>query len=211
MLPNHDTTRDDISFLRRIAEEGRYAPLLGGRYLILWGSLVGAAYFYQYLQLAGLTMVPYWTLSIAWALVGIIGGAVMGVFHKTLSSKPGIGSVGNQVERWLWRGVGAAILSFALPAMMAVFAAGASPLLLDAIVGVAFAGYGAAFLAIGKMAKVAWLRWPALGGFVGTGLVPFFAGTPTLYLVATVVVVAIAIVPGLILLRGEPAAAPKEI
>jgi hypothetical protein len=205
-----DPTRDDLSFLRRISEEGRHAPLLGGRYLLFWGTAITIAYLGQYGILSGRLGLPEFAIPLLWLAVFAVAGIAMHLFGRQMRYKPGTGAVGNRAERWVWYGVGLGIFAFASGVFLAVGFAGQAVIAFDFIAGVALAGYGAAFLVVAKLAAQRWLEWPAVGAFAGAALVPFLAGDPRLYLVAAVIVFLVAAVPGLILLRAEPAPLPRD-
>lgn len=205
-----DPTRDDVAFLRRISDAAQNAPLLGGRYLVLWGVLLPLAYFGQYAILARVIDVPHSAILVLWAVVMAMAGLAMHAFGKQTARKPGAGTVGNQVERWVWFGVGLGLFSYAIGAFGAVALADAPVLLFDLIIAVALVGYGAAFLVSAKMSGTAWLTRPAAGAFGGAAIVPFFAGSPTVYIIAAFIVLAVVLVPGIVLLQAEPAALPEE-
>ena len=82
-----DPTRDDISFLRRVSEEGRYAPLLGGRYLFMWGTVITIAYTFQYLILSQTLAWPGWSIAAMWLIVMAIAGRKMQHIHRTHLAK----------------------------------------------------------------------------------------------------------------------------
>ncbi|RFB05307.1 hypothetical protein [Parvularcula marina] len=201
-----DPTRDDISFLKRVSEEGRYAPLLGGRYLLMWGTVITIAYTFQYLILSQTLAWPGWSIAAMWLIVMAIAGGFMATFPKAIRNKPGLHAVSNQVERWVWTAGGMSIFAFASGTILAISLTGASVVLFDMIVAIALAGYGTAFLVVSYIAGQGWMRLPAIGSFIGTGIIPFFAGTPLTYLVGAVIVFFVAVIPGIILLRAEPAA-----
>lgn len=204
-----DPTRDDISFLKRVSEEGRYAPLLGGRYLLMWGGVIAVGYIFQYLILARHLAWPGWSLGMMWLVLMGIAFGFMRAFPRSLAHKPGQSAISNQVERWVWTGVGMAIGCFALGTFIAAGFTGAPVILFDMIGAVAFGGYGAAFLVVSKIAGQPWMRRPAIAAFIGTAATPFLAGTPEVYLMGTVVIIFCAIIPGIVMLRAEPAALPE--
>ena len=205
-----DVTRDDISFLKRVSEEARYAPLLGGRYLVMWGSVVTVAYLCQYLILSGTLGWPQWTILPMWAVVMAVAAVCMALFGRTMARKPGNQALSNQVEKWVWTSAGFGIGAYAAGTFFAVALSGAPTLLFDLIVAVALAGYGGAFLVVSHISGQTWMRRPAIGSFVGAGIIPFYAGTHETYLVGAGIIFAVAVLPGLVLLRAEPATLPRE-
>ena len=55
------------------------------------------------------------------------------------------------------------------------------------------------------MTRTRWMGWTALLAYVGGVAVAWFIDSPAIYLVFTVVLIAVALIPGLILMRQEPA------
>ena len=207
MVP--DPTRDDISFLKRVSEEGRYAPLLGGRYLTMWGSVIAVAYVFQYLIMSGKTGWPPYSLWVMWLVTGLVAAGFMIFFSRTICHKPGLAAISNRVEKWVWMGAGMAIFSFAVGTIAATAFAGAPAILFDMIVAVALGGYGTALFVVHKISGQAWMRWPAIAAFAGAAAIPFVAGAPETYLVGALAIALSAVVPGIVLLRAEPASLPE--
>ena len=203
------TARDDAAYIRGVSEAARGAPLLGGRFLVFWGLLVGAAWTGQWAVLSGAFGLPAWSLGVLWGAFGVIAGVGMTLLVRGVARKPGRGAVGNRVEASVWTGAGLGLFSYAGAVIVAgLLGALPSVVAYDSILGVAFVVYAVAFLATAAASGQAWLRGFAALSFTGAGIVPFFLGQPVLYLVSAVIVLAVAVVPGVILLRREPADLP---
>jgi len=68
MSENTDTLKDDIAFMRALAQEGRRAPLLGGACLLAAGLLFSAATLVSWGMTAGLIILPsFWYLGVWWS------------------------------------------------------------------------------------------------------------------------------------------------
>ena len=64
--------------------------------------------------------------------------------------------------------------------------------------------YGSAWMIGAAMTKVRWMSFTALAAYAGAVAVAWFIDSPLIYLVFTVVLLAIALVPGIILMRQDP-------
>tara|TARA_R110002096_G_scaffold26568_4_gene81936 strand:- start:2718 stop:3353 length:636 start_codon:yes stop_codon:yes gene_type:complete len=197
-------TDTDLEYLRSIAESGRQAPLLGGRYFVWWGLLAAVALLVHWSILTGALSAPPSMVGAVWFGYGIIGMIGSRVLSLGLRGKPGIGAVGNLAERAVWNGVTATIFFYAIGTTIAVALDRGNLILFDTIPVIAFCGYGISFHVTaamggpGWMKPMAWTSWTAAAG----GL--YFVGTPELYLYAAGVVLLLALLPGLIILRDEP-------
>ena len=65
--------------------------------------------------------------------------------------------------------------------------------------------YGSAWFVAGTMARVKWMNWVALLSYAGAVLMGAFSSSPHLLLIYAGLLVFTALVPGLALMRQEPA------
>lgn len=210
-MSEHEQTspRDDLAFVRSMTERASNAPLLGGRYLTFWGGLLTVAYLAHYLVASGFLGAPRFIPWI-WISFGVAGALGMALLSRGMSRKPGLSSVGNRVEREVWRGAGLGIFLFVAGVVASVALGRGSMMLFDLIASVALALYGAAFLATAAASGQGWMRAPAWMALVAAAITPLLVGTAVLYLWLAVVVVFVGVIPGLRLLRAEPPALADE-
>ncbi|MEM9234381.1 MAG: hypothetical protein AAGA69_09120, partial [Pseudomonadota bacterium] len=123
----------------------------------------------------------------------------------------GLNAISNQVEQWVWCAAGMGIGSYAIGTVIAVSVAGAPVILFDFIVAIALAAYGTAFVVVSNISGQRWMKMPAIISFAGASLIPFVAGSPETYLMGAGIVFLAAVVPGIRLLRAEPAALPENV
>ena len=205
------TAGDDLAYLRQVTEAARGAPLLGGRFMVFWGLLVGAAWIGQWAILSGAAGLGRPWIGALWLAFAVIAAVGMTLLVRSVRRKPGQGTLGNRVEAAVWTGAGFGLFSYAGMVILAgVLGALTEPAAFDTILGVAFVVYAVAFLGTAEASGQAWLRVFAALSFAGAGVVPFFLGQPVLYLISAGMVLVIAVVPGVILLGREPAALPDE-
>ncbi|MEM8770310.1 MAG: hypothetical protein AAGD92_01555 [Pseudomonadota bacterium] len=198
----------DLAYVKALAEEGRDTPLVGGIYYVIWGGLVGAAALLVYLHDVGvLSSIP--TLGYSPFLIAFIAGWI-GSFTigSRADRKPGARTLGNRTASAVWFAVGICLTGFWLTLMVVhdnFQNAGVPPyFLFNLMFPVAFGFYGVAFYATATAGRVGWLRIIALGALVFAALSLAFMGSVHQTLVGAMGSLCCALLPGLILMRGEP-------
>jgi hypothetical protein len=205
MASDAQATHEDIRYVRQLAESGANAPLLGGRFMIWWGLLLTVAYVAHHFALGGRIGDGSTVFAIIWlgfATLGIAGQVALACF---MPAKAGAGSAGNRASRSVWFAGAAAIASMTIGSALAA-AGGAGPATFDWIVPVAFAAYACALIVTGTLARNSITTVAGAGAVVMVGLFTALILHPERYLVAAAGVVLTVLLPGLLLLRGEPRA-----
>ena len=199
-----DAVRDDIAYMRAMAEEGRRTPLLGASILISAGLIFSAA---SLLAWAGHARVGGMTLQTAnWGWLGamVLFGLVLTVLVRRQRGRPGCSSPTNRAASTAWMGVGLAI--FVLALSMGVIAWKLQPgevvLMFPSLI---FALYGAGWAVSAAMSDKAWLWWVAIGAWIGAPLIALLTGEPAQYLAYALGLLLLTVAPGLALIRQEPA------
>ena len=196
----------DLEFLRDVAASGVRAPLLGGRYFLLWGGLASIALLAHWAVLAGLTPFGEPALGAIWALYGMTGGIASAVLGATLRNKPGLGATPVRAERAVWTAMSISVFAYAIGAVVSALILGRGPMVIfDTIPLVAFLGYGVSFYVTAALGGPGWMRITALFSFLAAAAGLSLVGTPELYLLCSVAVLLLAVLPGVLLLRQEPA------
>jgi hypothetical protein len=196
-------SREDIQYVRQLAESGAHAPLLGGRFLVWWGLLLTAAYTIHHFALRGEIgegRTIFATIWIGFALLGIAGQLLLA---RSMQPKAGSGSAGNRASRSVWTAAAFAIASMVLGTAIAA-KNGAGPATFDWIVPVAFAVYACALIVTGSLARNSVTIAAGAGAVVMVGLFTALILAPERYLLAAAGVFLTVLVPGLLLLRAEP-------
>jgi len=83
-----------------------------------------------------------------------------------------------------------------------------APLLFGGVMvaaGLILALYGAAWFVAGEMSRQGWLKLVALAAFIGAVVLGALASGPHLMLAYAACLVLVAVVPGIVLMRPEPA------
>lgn len=196
-------SREDIQYVRQLAESGAHAPLLGGRFMAWWGALLTAAYTAHHFALQGALGDGKTIFATIWICFGLLGAVGQLVLARSMQAKSGSGSAGNRASRSVWAAAAFAIVSMVFGTAIAA-RNGAGPATFDWIVPVAFAVYACALIVTGSLARDAVTRAAGLGAVVMVGLFTALILAPERYLVAAAGVFLTVLVPGLLLLRAEP-------
>ena len=196
--------RDDLAFLRALAEDGRRTPLLGGSLLAAAGGCYGLASFAQWLILARIVPVPPVTVFAIWTLAVMVHLALQAMLIRRLSAKPGIGSETNRASRDVWTAVG--VGCFVLMAALAVASWKArTGVLISFAPAIILVLYGAAWWVAASVSRLAWIRAVAVASFAASILMGVMIGSTHVWLAYAAALFLLAVVPGLALMRQEPA------
>ena len=194
----------DLDYVKTLAEEGRNAPLLGGRFGLWWGALLCVTLFLHWLFETGNLMAPAYFPAIIWfgfGIIGMIGSAVLG---RTLAGKPGGSATNNRLSQALWTGNTILLFLFAISASVVAGMGLIDYKIMNIMMPLAFGLYG---LTAYVMAKVTRTNDHLIYGLISFACVPltlFFMTSPHLFLVAIPGVIATVIIPDTINLRREP-------
>lgn len=209
-MTEFDTPRSavlsDLGYLRDLAEGGQNAPLLGGRFLVWWGILVPLAYVGHYLISTGQFGAPGLMLGWMWAMFSVVGLAgqfvMMWLFPK---DKPGAYSAGNRASEYVFMAAGFALFAFFVGVIASSILNGTASEGFAWSVPLALSLYGVGQLVSGLMTNIFALKLAGFAAFAGVALTAALVSTAMIWLVAAGIVVVALLVPGLMLLRREPA------
>jgi len=196
-------TSDDIDYVRRLAESGAHAPLLGGRFMLWWGLLLTIAYTAHHLALKGMIgdgEAIFGWIWISFSIVGVLGQLLLA---RGMPAKAGAGSAGNRASRTIWVAAACSIGSMVIGSAVAA-STGAGAGAFDWIVPVAFAVYASALVVTGTLARNRVTVAAGAGAVIMVGLFTALILSPDRYLLAAGGVFATVLLPGLLLLRSEP-------
>jgi hypothetical protein len=198
---------EDLAYVRALAEEGKHAPLLGGAFLVFWGALNTAAYLAHWAIGADfISFAGDADYAALWALYGVTAGVGSFVLSARLNDKPGTSAIGVRAERAIWAATAIGIGAIAVGAIirMAIERDFLAP---NTIPPAALAFCGAALIATAALSGQKWLGGFGVVSMLAALAVGAFANAPGIYLCSAAFSAATLIVPGLVLLRREPAQA----
>jgi hypothetical protein len=194
----------DLEYLKSLAKEGQQAPLLGGRYALMWGTLTAAALFTEWLALTGQIPLAQNMLGLIWLVMGVTGGILSAVLGMQLRGKPGVGSTGNRVSQLVWTAGGIAIFVYVMSIVGGVVFGKGNNGDFDTIMPMAFCIYAVSYFTTGSLTKNRGMVAIAMLAFVATLTTGTLLHQPIAYLVAAVFVVLTSVIPGFFMMRAEP-------
>jgi len=203
---NNKSFAEDIDYLRTLAEAGETAPLLGGRFLMWWGGLLALAYTGHYLIATGFAGLPFSALNILWFgfIVVALGGFFL-MLAKMRGTLPGSGSVGNRVEKEVWKIAGMTIGAVYVSLIAKGVLSGTVP-----VAGfswglvVVLALYTVALSISGAMAGNKIMSTAGYGAMLFTAATVLTIGHAEIYLISALAMALTVFLPGLLLIRAEP-------
>ncbi len=189
--------KDDISWIKQMAEEGRKSPIAGSIIAIWWGSISFIMMLVHWAALTALIPLPIENIGWAWLAYVIIGSLGTYVLVKKMESQPGAKSMNNQIAGSAWMLASAGIFTFSIGSVIAVFGFGVPYWIFNAILPVALICWGmangiAALLTGNKKSGLV----AALSYLFALAMFPFLLSA-TIYLIAAFAILLIAVLSAL--------------
>lgn len=203
MTRETQTIQDDIAYMRALAHEGRHAPLLAGPILVAAAVIFGAANMGQWAIQSGVLQVNPWAQLGLWIGAGLVFAVALTLLINRQKGRPGSRSAGNKAVGAAWSGVGYGIFVTWL-GLVALSVKSGNWSWMAVMPTVVLVAYGSAWMVGAAMTGARWMSLIALVSYVGAVGVAWFMDSTAIYLVFTVVLAAVALIPGLILMRQEP-------
>lgn len=199
------TLSNDLAYVRDLAEAGHNAPLLGGRFLVWWGGLMTVAYTGHYLiatEAFGIGPEMLWAW---WLPITALGGLGQFALQHLNRSKPGVSSTGNRVQSIVWMSAGFVLFAFFMGVIGRILFFGGGYEGFYWSVPVVIGLYGLGQYVTGLIAENGALKFAGLAAFAGTTAAAILSHTEYVWLVGASVALFAVCVPGLMLMRREPA------
>ena len=195
---------DDLAYMRALADEGRRTPLLGGSILIAAGLIYGSAALAHWAVLARVLAVEPVVLNAIWgaAVVGFL--IALFVLKARLGGKPGASSTANRASGAAWGGMGGASFAIGLSLFAATYKTG-DWIFMALFPPVILALYGAAWIVGAALSNLRWMKWVAIGSYAAAAASGLLIGETEQYLLYAVAWIALSVLPGIALVRQEPA------
>jgi len=195
--------RDDIAFMRALAEEGRQAPLLGGGILVAAGVIFGLASLFQWAIGIGVLRLSPWAPLFGWVISALIFAVFATLIVRRTRGRPGAQATVNRATGSAWSAVGFSIFVIWLGlAVIAYRTRDAAVIQVFPLIILAL--YGSAWSIAASMTRKGWMRLTSLGSFAAAVALGLLANSPHMLLAYAGCLVAFAILPGLALMRQEP-------
>ncbi len=201
---HHSTAQDDIAYMRAMAQEGRQAPLLNGPILVAAGLIFGVANLVQWAIVSDRIVVDPVVMLWVWLTAGVVFTGALIVLIRRASRKPGYGSTGNKAVGAAWSALGFGIFVMWLSLMAVGFSSGNWELMW-AMPSIVATTYGTAWMVSSAFSSQRWMTLVGLVSYAGAIACGALIGNPAIYLVFSILMVLTGLVPGLALMRQEPA------
>lgn len=199
-----DQMLDDLKYAREIAEQGQFAPLLGGRIGLMWGCLLAPTLLIQGLILTGRLDVAPQFLGLVWMIFGIGGGLLTFILGRQIENKTGANSIGNRVEQAVWTGTTFMLMAIAFAVAYSVVVLGKDHSLFDVIMAIAFGSQAVSYYVIAKISGEKMLYFPMIIALALSAIVMTMIGNPNSYFIGAFGLIFTVIIPALTHLKNEP-------
>ena len=194
--------KDDIAFMKDLAEAGASTPLLGGRISIFFGGVFAA------LSVAQWVLITYvrpadWVYSVLWLGTSLASWVAWWFLVGDLRRRPGARSPTNRAAGWAWMAMGvgsAVILGSAMLVSWRLHTSAPFALIPSIIITL----YGGAWLVAGLMSRQGWMLAVAVGSFAYALFLAFFITSAFLWLMFALALILFGVIPGIIMVRREP-------
>lgn len=195
--------KDEIAYIKALAEEGRRTPMLGGGILIAAGIIFGAASIVNWLVATDVLVLPPVAYAVLWAGAMAVFFLCLFVLIARSKGRPGAGSTVNRATGAAWMGVG--LLIFVMCLSIGVISWRIqSPVLTLLFPSMIFAAYGSGWAVSATMTRAKWQWWLAIAAWIGAPAIAALTGTDWIWLAYAAGLICLALVPGIILVRQEP-------
>lgn len=196
---------DDLTFIRDLAEAGQNAPLLGGRFLAMWGGLVTLAYIGHFLIASGTLANGGIAYLYLWGAFGLLGGIGQYLLVSGTRGKPGQASAGNRVQTVLWTVSGMFLFVYFIGLIARQFLIGDGTEGFYWSVPMVLGLYGIGQFVTGAISGQSALKFAGVAAFACVLAAVFLTGTDYIWLVGAGAAFLAVFVPGVMMMRAEPA------
>ncbi|MDB5475892.1 MAG: hypothetical protein JWP49_1403 [Phenylobacterium sp.] len=201
MTDNQQALREDIAFMRSLAEAGRQSPMMGGSILMSAGLIYAACAFITWFA-ATYPVSPLF-MPILW----FGGTGLFFVVLFALRGRLGPKSDSNRAAGLVWSGAGWAIFTIVLSLMLMGYRANGW-WIMGAICPIVLATYGAAWMVGGILTKAGWMRAVGFGAFAMALVCAWYAlEIRTLFLIYGASLLGLVALPGYLVMRQARRAA----
>ena len=192
---------DDLAYLKTLAEEGRAAPILAGPYMALAGSVFGITSLVAYAIQTRILPLPASALGWIWLASGPVFALCLPLLDRRTRTRPGGASSLNETIGTVWTQAGIAMGVLFVALIVAGYRT-ADWGVLNLFPSIILALYGLCWMAAAHIGRTGWLRRVGVGSFIAS-IAMAAAGGPLLWLAYAIALFALALAPGLLLMRQE--------
>ncbi|THD82596.1 MAG: hypothetical protein E7812_01760 [Phenylobacterium sp.] len=203
MTDHNHALRDDIAFMKSLAEAGREGPISGGSILVAAGLIFAAASLASTLVLTNSTITSGLVFPAIWFGATAVFLVCLWLIKRTQPAKGGA----TRAAGVTWVGAGWAIFSLVV-SLMIIGARANAWWIMAALGPIVLSIYGGCWMVGATITRERWLYPFAFGSFALAGVLAWFATQPQImFLVYAVSLVGLLALPGHILMRKARKAA----
>jgi hypothetical protein len=195
--------RDDLSYMKALAEEGRRTPLLGGGVLVAAGLIYGLAALAHWAIVAGVVEAHRAVLAVVWALALLAFFGTLIALKRRMVGMPGAFAANNKAYGVAWSGLGGGMFGIGMALILAsvrmdntIFMGLFPPVILSL--------YGGAWLITAGLSDRSWPRFVGFGAIAAALLTAWMIGQVEQWLVYAAGLILFAAVPGYVMMREAP-------
>ena len=195
--------KDDIAFMRALAQEGSSAPLLGGSILVSAGMTFGVAGLLHWAVETKLLNLPPVAFMVIWPGALVVFLASLYLLKGSVGGRPGSLSPVNKASGTAWASMGWTIFVISLAiGILSWRTRSEIPALIfpPLILGLYGMGWSIAAAMTGKR----WIWMTAIGSYLAALVVAWLSIDPVVYLVYSAALLLLMALPGFVLMRQEP-------
>lgn len=195
-----DSVQSDIAYLKQLAIEGRDAPVLVGPVLVAAAVIFGLPSVVQWAIVAGMVNVPPMGMIAMWLGAGLVFAVAVFMITRKADGRSAATTIRNRTMSAAWSACGYSIFAAWLSLLAYGFSTGqwAPMALMPTLVMIA---YGSAWLIGGMIVERGWMVGVGLVSYLGAIALGWFANTHMVFGVYLVMLVCVALLPGLYLMR----------
>jgi hypothetical protein len=193
MTDDIQTLRDDIAYLKALADGGHGRSASGGAIMMGAGAFFGAASLVQWLAMRHSLAVDQAAASGGWLVATAAFAALLAIVkirQRAAGSSPATAG-------YVWQGIGVGCFVLFVLIALATWRS-QSPLLIQFAPSIIFLLYGAAWIAGGTAMRNGWFQLTGWASFAAAGLTAWLIGEPVSYLIYAAGLMLLAFAPGLV-------------
>jgi len=197
MSDHNQAIRDDIAFMRSLAEAGRGGPMKGGSILVAAGLIYAACAFTTWAAADSPLMTNPLFMPVLWFGGTGLFFVALAVLRRQLGPK----TDANQAAGLIWAGAGWAVFVIVLSLVVMAYRFNAG-WILAAICPIVLATYGAAWSVAGILTKAGWMRAVGFGAFAMALVCGWYArDVAMLFLLYGISLLGLVALPGYLAMR----------
>ena len=201
-MGDENSLREDISYLRQIAESGRKGPILGGIFLAGAGAVFGGACFVDAARQHGILPQSLNTLVIWLGAAVVFAVFWVAMFLRLMKRGKPVATAPNATFGTIWSACGIGVMVCYLTTLL-IARELHSDLVLAGYVPVIFALYGTAWFASAALARKRWMHLASVGSFLYAFAVALLIDSPWMTAAMGVGLLLLLTLPGLKLVADE--------